>query len=171
VTQHRKSRRLETRVNPHYDIGYGRAPISGRWKRGESGNPKGRKKGLKTVAKAIDDALMRKLTVEEDGRRVRLTVQEVIIRNLVNAAARRDLKAILTLFRLKDHYQDSNEKILNPAELDPNDQAIIEEYLKRLGVASPPADPHASIATNPEAEQGPNADCKPDGDSSDGESS
>jgi Family of unknown function (DUF5681) len=169
VTQHRKSRSLDSRGNPDYDIGYGRAPISGRWKRGQSGNPRGRKKGSKTVANAIDAALMRKVTIEEDGRRVHLTVQEVIIRNLVNAAARRDLKAILTLFRLKDHYQDSNDKILNPAELDPNDQAIIEEYLKKLGAASPQTSPDASTETLLDGEKGDG--CKPDRESSNGESS
>jgi Family of unknown function (DUF5681) len=171
VTRHRKSRRLDNRPKRDYPVGYGRAPVSGRWKPGQSGNPKGRKKLPKTVGKTIEEALMRKVTIEEDGRRVRLTVQEVIIRNLVNAAARRDLKAVITLFRLRDHYQDSNEMILNPAELDPNDQAIIEEYLKKAQTASTSPGPQASTETRPDSEEGPNGDSKPNRDPSDGESS
>jgi hypothetical protein len=38
---------------------------------------------------------MIRVKLEENGRTRTVTAQEVIVRNLVNAAARRDLKAIL----------------------------------------------------------------------------
>jgi hypothetical protein len=115
-----------------YDVGYRRPPVNGRWKPGQSGNPRGRRKGSKTVGKIIEEALMRKVTIED----VTLTLQEVIIRNLVNAAARRDMKAIQTLFALRERYQDSTATVLNPAELEPNDQAIIKAYFENLQITS-----------------------------------
>jgi hypothetical protein len=44
---------------------------------------------------------MIRVKIEENGRTRTVTAQEVIIRNLVNAAARRDLKAINTLLALR----------------------------------------------------------------------
>ena len=151
MRQARKSRRADNGPKRDYPVGYGQAPISGRWKPGQSGNPKGRKKGAKSVSKIIEEALMRKVSIVEDGRRVRLTVQEVIIRNLANAAARGDMKAVVTLFRLRDHYHDSTEIVLNPDELDLNDQAIIEEYLQTIQAAS--AVSLASAYSKSDAEQ------------------
>jgi plasmid maintenance system antidote protein VapI len=170
VTRSKRTGRLDNGPKRGYAVSYGRAPISGRWKRGQSGNPKGRKKIPKTVGNVIEEALLRKVTIEEDGRRVTLTVQEVIIRNLINAAARRDLKAILTLFRLRDHFQDSNETILNPAELDPNDQAIIAGYLEKIQATSSASGQQTTTETKPEREMRLGSASKPNQDSSEGES-
>jgi hypothetical protein len=75
---------------------------------------------------------MTRITIEENGRRKTMTAQEVIIRNLVSAAARRDARAINTLFALKDRYQDSTATTLDPADLNTDDRKIIEEYLAGL---------------------------------------
>jgi hypothetical protein len=114
-----------------YTVGYRRAPVSKRWKPGQSGNPQGRKKASKTVGKIIEDNLLRKVTFKENGRRITLTIQEKIIRHLSNAAATGDMNAIRNLFALKDRYQGSKETVLDPAELLPEDQAIIDDYLKK----------------------------------------
>jgi hypothetical protein len=66
-----------------------------------------------------------------DGRTKTMTKQQVIIHNLVNAAARGDSKAIHTLFGLKARYQDSSETTINPADLDASDRKIIDEYLAK----------------------------------------
>ena len=68
-----------------------------------------------------------KLTVE--GRTKSMTLQEVIIRNLTNEAARGNLKALSMLFTLWDRYRDSSETTLDPASLPAEDRAILDEYL------------------------------------------
>jgi uncharacterized protein DUF5681 len=170
MTRPRRSRGLDNGPKGDYAVGYGRAPISGRWKPGQSGNPKSRKKASKTVGQSIDETLMRKMTIVEDGRRVTLTLQDFIFLNLGYAAARRDIKAALALFALKGRYQDSNETILNPAELDPNDKAIIEGYLEKLQSASTASGPQTPTEKKPDEEEVRGGDSKPDRDSSDGES-
>jgi hypothetical protein len=120
--------------NPDRDdqVGYGRPPIATRFKAGGVGNPKGRPKKTKTVGQIIQAALMTRVTVEENGRPKSVTAQEVIIRNLVHAAARRDTRAIHTLFALRDRYQDSPETTLDPSQLDADDRKIIDEYFARF---------------------------------------
>ena len=55
---------------------------------GGVGNPKGRPKSNKSVGQMIEDALMTKVKVEENGKSRIMTAQEFIFRNLVRAAAR-----------------------------------------------------------------------------------
>jgi hypothetical protein len=132
MSRPRKPRRPTRGSNPNYEVGYGRAPISGRWKPGRSGNPSGKRKRKKTVGDVIDETFLRKVTIQEDGRRITLTLQELIIRNLGSAAAGGDMGAIRTLFALKERYRDSEETTLNPSEFDPDDQAIIEAHFEKI---------------------------------------
>ena len=115
-----------------YEVGYGRPPIATRFRPGGNGNPNGRPKKKKTVGQRIEEALMTRVTIEENGRSKSMTAEDVIIRNLVHAAARRDLRAIHTLFALRDRYQDSAATTVHPADLATEDRQIIEEYLARL---------------------------------------
>jgi hypothetical protein len=128
-------------------VGYGRPPLATRFPPGRSGNPKGRPRKQKSVGKIIQEALMIRVTIEENGRSRTMTAQEVIIRNLVNAAARRDVRAIHALFALKERYQDSSETTLDPAELRPEDREIIEGYLATLRPNGP------DVASQPTTEQ------------------
>ena len=146
MSRPQRSRRGRGGTNGDHDVGYGKPPIGGRWKAGQSGNPSGLRKAAKTVAESIDDTLMRRMTVEEDGRSVTLTLLELFLRNLGYAAALKDMNAIKILFALKDRYQDSSATKLDPAELDPNDRAIIEGYLKKLQGA---ADTGSSLKSQP----------------------
>lgn len=56
-----------------------------------------------------DALIMIRVKIEENGRTRTVTAQEVIIRNLVNAAARRDLKAINTLLALRQRVLGSTK--------------------------------------------------------------
>jgi hypothetical protein len=75
---------------------------------------------------------MTRVRIEENGRSKTMTAQEVIIRNLVHAAAHRDTRAIHLLFALRERYQDSPETTLNPSDLASEDRKILEEYLAML---------------------------------------
>ncbi len=120
------------RAGKDYEVGYGRPPTATRFRAGGIGNPKGRPKKKKTVGQVIEEALMTRVRVEENGQSKTMTAQEIIIRNLVRAAARGDTRAISTLFALQQRYSDSPETTLNPAELESEDRKILEEYLAML---------------------------------------
>jgi hypothetical protein len=97
---------------------------------------------------------MIRVTIEENGRSRTMTAQEVIIRNLVNAAARRDVRAIHALFALKERYQDSSDTTLDPAELRPEDQEIIEGYLATLRPDGPDASQSSTDGSKQDAMDG-----------------
>ena len=55
--------------NNSYEVGYGKPPRSGQFRKGQSGNPKGRPKGARGVKSLLDDALSKEITVSEGARR------------------------------------------------------------------------------------------------------
>lgn len=61
-----------------YDVGYGKAPVSTRFPKGKSGNPRGRPKGSKRRP-PYDTVLGQLVTVREDGRERRLTAAEAFL--------------------------------------------------------------------------------------------
>jgi Family of unknown function (DUF5681) len=123
--------------NRDYEVGYGRPPVATRFQAGGVGNPKGRPKKTKTVGQVIQAALMTRVQIEGNGRTKFKTAEEVIIHNLVHAAARRDTRAIHTLFALRDRYRDSPETTLDPSQLDADDRKIIDEYFATLNTKAP----------------------------------
>jgi Family of unknown function (DUF5681) len=119
-------------------VGYGRPPRRTRFQLGCSGNPKGRPKGNRGIDKMLQDALSRRVRVQEEGRARVLTVQEVIIRRLVNDAAKMDPRALKTLLSLMDRYAGSSETAIDMKLLTAEDEAILAGYMaeqKELGAS------------------------------------
>ena len=114
-----------------YEIGYGRPPRSTQFKPEIGGDPRGRPKGMKSVAKMLQEALSRRMTIQENGRERKMQAQDVIIRGLVNDAARRNSRAVKLLFALIDRYGVTNEREIDLATLDVEDQDLIDSYLSR----------------------------------------
>jgi hypothetical protein len=83
-----------------YDVGYGRAPASSRFQKGQSGNPRGRPRGSKR-SPPYETVLGQMVTVREDGRERRLTAAEAFLLHTTkrglegdSAAARAAMAAI-----------------------------------------------------------------------------
>lgn len=115
-----------------YEVGYGRPPVATRFRPGGIGNPKGRPKKKKTVGQDLEEAMMIRVRIEENGRSKTLTARQLIFRNLIRAAARGDTRAIHLVFALRERYQESPETTLNLTELESEDRKILEEYLTML---------------------------------------
>jgi hypothetical protein len=80
-----------------YEVGYGKPPQHTRFKKGQSGNPRGRPRGSKNLATLVGAALDQKVTVTDGGRRRKITKREAMITQLVNMSAQADLKAMQIL--------------------------------------------------------------------------
>jgi hypothetical protein len=80
-----------------YEIGYRRPPPSGQFKKGVSGNPKGRPKGSRNFLTLLEQELAEKVVVNENGRRRTVTRMQAMVKRLVAGALQGDPKATLTL--------------------------------------------------------------------------
>ena len=83
-----------------YDIGYRRPPMSGRFKKGKSGNPKGRPKGSGNFFTILDQELGQSIVVNENGKKKTITKIHAIVKRVVAGALQGDQKPLLTLVEI-----------------------------------------------------------------------
>src|SRR4051812_17349626 len=122
-----------------YSVGYGRPPLNTRFQPRKSGNPRGRPKGQKSLGQVLDEALSRRIAVNENGRQRTMRMRDVIVQGLVNDAAKRDAKALRLLFTLMDRYSGDQEGAAET--LLPDDRAILEAYLQASTAQPGPSTP------------------------------
>ena len=83
-------------------VGYGRPPAATQFQKGQSGNPKGRPKGRKSVGKILRDALHRTIEVRE-GERIRAMPKiEAVIEVTLNKALKGDHRSFAKLMDVAD---------------------------------------------------------------------
>src|SRR5690349_17919573 len=81
-------------------VGYGKPPKAHRFKKGQSGNPKGRPKGTRNLATMVRDALSETVIVNIDGKRKKVSKVEAAFIQQANKAAGGDPKAVKLMIDL-----------------------------------------------------------------------
>jgi hypothetical protein len=81
-------------------VGYGKPPEPTRFRKGVSGNPKGRPRGSLNVATVFTKTLRERVVINEHGQRRTVTKLEAALKQLVNKAASGDLRALRQLVEL-----------------------------------------------------------------------
>jgi hypothetical protein len=152
---------------PDYEVGYGRPPKATRFKPGQSGNPRGRPKGAKSIPALLEGELNRKIRVREGNRERMLTKRELLVRRLVaNGVQKGGRDGELLLRMLASHAAEADPASL-PQALDAQDEAILRRFLETLQVANrsgEPEEPHPSDepeASEDQDEAAPDADPNP----------
>jgi len=95
-------------MSDDFEVGYGKPPKHRQFRKGRSGNPKGRPKGKKSVWTVLDTVLREKVTVREGGQRKRITKIEASLKSLLDQAMKGNVPAIhklLELIRLDPRHQ------------------------------------------------------------------
>jgi hypothetical protein len=114
-------------------VGYGKPPMHTRFKKGESGNPKGRPKGSLNLATVLVRTLREQVVINEGGQRKTVTKLEAAVKQLANKAASGDLGALRQLFMLVDTVEQRSQEAATPmTSLDAADQEVIQGMLKRF---------------------------------------
>ncbi len=114
-------------------VGYRNPPEATRFRKGQSGNPKGRGKGSLNVATVFAQTLREKVVVKENGQRKTMTKLEAAIKQFVNKAASGDLRALQLLVRLSREAETrENQPQPNSLALSESDQKVMEGIMKRF---------------------------------------
>lgn len=114
-----------------YEIGFGKPPKHSRFRKGLSGNPKGRPEGRRNLATVLERTLQEKVVINENGVRRTVTKLEAAVKQLVNKAAAGDLTALRQLTALAGSSVDQGVST-RTNELSDADQEIMRGVLKRL---------------------------------------
>ncbi len=118
-----------------YEIGYRRPPASGQFKKGSSGNPKGRPKGSRNFLTLLDKELAQKIVVTENGKKKTVTRLQAMVKRMVAGAMQGDQKQLLTLveiLRKTGSFEPADVEGLLPD----NYQSLLDTYVesRRKGV-------------------------------------
>jgi hypothetical protein len=114
-----------------YKVGYGKPPKAKQFKRGKSGNPKGRPKGSLNLATDLTAELGEHITVREDGRSRKVSKQRAPIKSLMAKALQGDVRAMASLLALyarviTEPPHDDNQSI------DTDELQVLRRFAPRL---------------------------------------
>jgi hypothetical protein len=111
-----------------YEVGYRRPPRASQFQPGTSGNPRGRRKGSRSVGAILNGIMSQKVTVSEGGRTRRVSRLEVMLLRLANDAARGDARVTKLLLELNDRYGQPIDGGGQSQELSSDDLKILAAY-------------------------------------------
>jgi hypothetical protein len=78
----------ETGSGRDYDVGYGKPPRATRFRKGQSGNPRGRPRGSRNTSTLLEEAFNESVVVTEHGKRKRITKRAAMIKQLAKQGRR-----------------------------------------------------------------------------------
>src|SRR6266436_31327 len=110
-------------------VGYGRPPKATQFKRGKSGNPKGRPKGSRNLATDLAAELGEPITVREDGRHRRVSKQRALIKSLMAKSLQGDVRAAAALLSL---YARIITETPEDQPIEGNELQILRRFAPRL---------------------------------------
>ena len=114
-----------------YEVGYGKPPKKHQFKKGQSGNPKGRKKNSKNTLEILKDELNQKVSLTENGAEIVLTKRQAMLKHMVNKAVKGEMKAMLFVYSQLltiDVSEEERKAMMN--DLSKSDEEILNRFLR-----------------------------------------
>jgi hypothetical protein len=118
---------------PTNSVGYGRPPEATRFRKGVSGNSRGRPKGSLDMAAVFIKTLREKVVINENGHRKTVTKFEAALKQLANKGASGDIRALRQLLECaRDVEAKQKASVVQNPVIEGLDQEVIDGIIQRL---------------------------------------
>ena len=124
----KKASAKKAKADDNYEVGYKKPPKSSQFKKGKSGNPKGRPKKSKNLNTLLNKELDEVVTVREQGKVIQLSKRELMVKKMVHEAVNGKLGATKTLIGILGTDPELDAKDL----ISDDDQAILERFANQI---------------------------------------
>jgi|SRR5581483_22465 len=135
-----------------YEVGFGKPPRSTRFRKGMSGNPKGRPKGSKSLAIVLAQMGRQRVKVTINGKVRNLSRLEMMVMQLSNKAASGDLKAIRELLIAHRIFAEPEQTTEALEVFQEQDTSVMRKMLTRIRSSEVRATDENQASETPEAE-------------------
>ena len=115
-----------------YEVGYCKPPKGTQFKKGQSGNPRGRPDGTKNLKTDLAEELSERIMLSEGGKPKRLSKQRALVKSLMANAIKGDASAMRTLLNLMLKVLDVAENNEAEVPLSEDESAILANFEKRI---------------------------------------
>ena len=95
-----KDRKAKRQPTGDYGVGYCRPPEATQFKKGQSGNRRGRPKGTKNIATHLNEILQERISVREGGKVRTMSKAEAMLQKVTHRAMMGDPKALSSIIAL-----------------------------------------------------------------------
>ena len=119
----------------HYAVGYAKPPMHSRFRPGQSGNPAGRRKGVRNLMTDVQRTLKVPVSVKEGGRSRRISTQEGALLVLREKALKGDARALDRLIELASRFNNESGETVAPA-LSAEDQVMLTAYTAEIAATA-----------------------------------
>jgi hypothetical protein len=109
-----------------YEVGYRKPPRHSQFPLGKSGNPKGRRKGSRGLKTDLQQELASGHTIQINGKPIKGTKQQLMVKTLATRAASGDLKATALLVPLVLQVFGIEDRGTGKEQLSAPDQALLD---------------------------------------------
>lgn len=113
-------------------VGYGNPPEHTRFKKGQSGNPRGRPKGSQNLPSVLGRILGKPVRVRENGSIKTVTTFEYALSQMAKKAISGDLRAVQQLIRLQRAVEEQAPPEKPQTPLAEADQKVLQRILQRI---------------------------------------
>ncbi len=126
-------------MNQDEQVGFRKPPNHSRFKKGQSGNPRGRPRATRNLKTDLAEELSEEILFREGGRSQKISRQRAIVKSLVARTVKGDSRAgaILSnwMLRLLDVDDDPENSAWTPSAEEEDVLRVLEERLLRKATA------------------------------------
>lgn len=117
-------------MSAEYEVGYCKPPKHAQFRPGQSGNLKGRQKGVKNAKTILNEELSEKITVQKNNKTKKVSKLSALMTRLVNAALQGNLRAARIVLEFLEKGEQAEEKRRAVCEvLSAEDRTILEDFI------------------------------------------
>jgi len=119
-------------ANDEKMVGYRKPPTHTKFRKGQSGNPKGRPKGARNLKTELEEEMREQIRVREGGVIRKVSKRRAVLKALAAKGAQGDVKASALLCNLMLRFDALDQGPDIDAFLAEEDLAILDRYKERL---------------------------------------